>query len=246
MGSSSSRTPPVREVDHERLVGGLSAIVGSYVVLRSMAFLGDAIAHSVLPGVAVGFLVSGRGDRRALFWWALLTAILVSLGVGWTSRQGRIKEETAIGIVFAGMFSLGIALMSTVRGFAVDPLLQGVPDRLVRPDARHDPPPPGRLLPVPPPHPDRDNGRRLPPDGRARPDARDADHAGYDRVSPRQEAAGDEILSGIIGLYLSFYFGIASGAAIVLVAIGFFLIVLLVSPRRGFIRRILRSAKEGG
>lgn len=102
------------------LVGGVCSVVGTFVVLRSMAFLGDAIAHSVLPGVATGMLVSGRGDRRGLFWWALGTSVLVALGVGWVGRRGRIREETAIGIVFAGAFALGIALLSRVRGFAVD------------------------------------------------------------------------------------------------------------------------------
>ena len=55
-------------------VGGLCAVVGSFVVLRGMAFMGDAIAHSILPGLAGSILTAGRGDRRALFWWALVTA----------------------------------------------------------------------------------------------------------------------------------------------------------------------------
>ena len=102
------------------LVGGICSLVGCYVVLRGMAFLGDALAHSILPGVAVGFLLEGRGERRALFWWALATAVLVALGIGTISQKGRLREDTAIGIVFAGMFALGIALISTVRGSAVD------------------------------------------------------------------------------------------------------------------------------
>jgi ABC-type Mn2+/Zn2+ transport system permease subunit len=110
----------IRALVASALVGGLCSVVGTFVVLRSMAFLGDAIAHSVLPGIAAGVLVAGRGDRRSLFWWALGTSILVALGIGWVSRRGRIREETAIGIVFAGTFALGIALLSTVRGFAVD------------------------------------------------------------------------------------------------------------------------------
>ena len=110
----------VRALIAATMVGGLCAIVGAYVVLRSMAFLGDALAHSVLPGVAIGLLVSGKGDRRALFWWALGTAIAVALAVGWISQRSRLREDTSIGIVFAGMFALGIALISTVKGFAVD------------------------------------------------------------------------------------------------------------------------------
>jgi len=110
----------VRALVASVLVGGLCSVVGAFVVLRSMAFLGDAIAHSVLPGIATGMLVAGRGDRRSLFWWALATSVLVALGIGWVSRRGRLREETAIGIVFAGTFALGIALLSRVRGFALD------------------------------------------------------------------------------------------------------------------------------
>lgn len=110
----------VRALIASVLVGGLCSVVGAFVVLRSMAFLGDAIAHSVLPGIATGMLVAGRGDRRSLFWWALATSVLVALGIGWVSRRGRLREETAIGIVFAGTFALGIALLSRVRGFALD------------------------------------------------------------------------------------------------------------------------------
>ena len=62
------------------VVGAVSAIVGTYVVLRGMAFFGDALAHAILPGVAVGYLVGG-GARSALFWWAMLTAVLVSFDV---------------------------------------------------------------------------------------------------------------------------------------------------------------------
>jgi len=109
----------VRGLIASALVGGLCAAMGTFVVLRGMAFFGDALAHAILPGVAVGYLATG-GGRRPLFWWALATAILVALGIGAVSHRGRLKEDTAIGIVFAGMFALGIALISTVRGYAVD------------------------------------------------------------------------------------------------------------------------------
>jgi manganese/iron transport system permease protein len=101
------------------LVGMVCAVVGTYVVLRGMAFFGDALSHTILPGIASGYLVSG-GDRGALFWWALATAIASALGIGAISRGARLKEDTAIGIVFAGMFALGIALISTATSSAVD------------------------------------------------------------------------------------------------------------------------------
>lgn len=101
------------------MVGIVCAVVGTYVVLRGMAFFGDALAHAILPGVAVGYLVGG-GAREPLFWWALITAIISSLGIGAISRSTKIKEDTAIGIIFAGMFALGVALISTVRSYTVD------------------------------------------------------------------------------------------------------------------------------
>lgn len=101
------------------LVGIVCAVVGTYVVLRGMAFFGDALAHTILPGIALGYLVSG-GAREPLFWWALGTAVVSALGIGAVSRNAQIREDTAIGIIFAGMFALGIALISTVRSYAVD------------------------------------------------------------------------------------------------------------------------------
>ena len=101
------------------LVGIVCAVVGTYVVLRGMAFFGDALAHTILPGIALGYLVTG-GAREPLFWWALGTAIVASLGIGAISKNAEIKEDTAIGIIFAGMFALGIALISTVRSYTVD------------------------------------------------------------------------------------------------------------------------------
>jgi len=101
------------------LVGIVCAIVGTYVVLRGMAFFGDALAHTILPGIALGYIISG-GARDTLFWWALGTAVVAALGIGAISKHAQVKEDTAIGIIFAGMFALGIALISTVRSYAVD------------------------------------------------------------------------------------------------------------------------------
>ena len=101
------------------IVGVVCSIVGTYVVLRGMAFFGSALAHSVLPGLAAGYLVTGA-TRGVLFWWGLATAILVSLGIGVVSKAARLREDTAIGILFAAMFALGIALISSAGSYAVD------------------------------------------------------------------------------------------------------------------------------
>jgi len=101
------------------MVGIVCAVVGAYVVLRGLAFFGDALAHAILPGIAVGYLV-GDGARQPLFWWALIAAVISSLGIGAISRTTKIKEDTAIGIVFAGAFALGVALISSVRSYSVD------------------------------------------------------------------------------------------------------------------------------
>lgn len=101
------------------LVGVVCALVGCYVVLRGMAFLGDALSHAILPGLAIGYLAS-TGDPTSLFWWALGAAVLSSVAISALSRGGRLKQDTAIGIVFAGMFALGVALISTIRSSAID------------------------------------------------------------------------------------------------------------------------------
>jgi ABC-type Mn2+/Zn2+ transport system permease subunit len=101
------------------VVGAVCATVGTFIVLRGMAFFGDALAHAILPGVALGYILGG-GARGPLVLWGLIAAIVAALGVGTISRNGDIKEDTAIGVVFAGMFALGIALISTRQGYAVD------------------------------------------------------------------------------------------------------------------------------
>lgn len=109
----------VRGIIAAIIVGIICAVVGTYVVLRGMAFFGDALAHTILPGVATGYLLGG-GARAPLFWWGLIAAIISSLAIGTISRNTKVREDTAIGIIFAGMFALGIAMISTVRSYSVD------------------------------------------------------------------------------------------------------------------------------
>ncbi len=97
------------------IVGVLCAVIGCYVVLRGMAFLGDALAHAILPGIAIAYLLQG-----SLMLGALAAAVAVALLIGLFSRQGTIREDTAIGILFAAALSLGVALISSIRSYAVD------------------------------------------------------------------------------------------------------------------------------
>jgi manganese/iron transport system permease protein len=97
------------------IVGIVCSIVGCYVVLRSMAFLGDALAHAILPGIAIAYLVGGN-----LMIGALLASVIVALGIGFFSRHGTIREDTAIGVLFSAALALGIAIISTIRSHAVD------------------------------------------------------------------------------------------------------------------------------
>ena len=97
------------------IVGVVCAVIGCYVVLRSMAFLGDALAHAILPGVAVAYLVGVN-----LLVGALVAGLLVAVGISFVSRAGTIKEDTAIGIFFAAALALGVVLISTMNAYAVD------------------------------------------------------------------------------------------------------------------------------
>lgn len=97
------------------MVGVVCAVIGCYVVLRSMAFLGDAMAHAILPGVALAYILGGN-----LTVGALIAAIIVALGIGLLSSKGAVREDTAIGILFSAALALGIALISSIRTYAVD------------------------------------------------------------------------------------------------------------------------------
>lgn len=94
------------------LIGATCSLLGVYVVLRRMAFMGDAIAHTTLPGLVVAYL-----NQWNLFFGAIIAAIITALGIGWLSRREQLREDTAIGVLFSGMFALGIVLISTARSY---------------------------------------------------------------------------------------------------------------------------------
>lgn len=96
-------------------VGVVCSVLGTYVILQGMAFFGDALSHAILPGIVLAYLA---GWPLAV--GALLFGILAALGIGVLSEREEIREDTAIGIVFAGSFALGVALLSTTGSYATD------------------------------------------------------------------------------------------------------------------------------
>ena len=100
------------------VVSVAAGMVGVFVVLRGLAFLGDAVAHTQLAGAAVALVLGGGAVLITL--GAGIAAVLTALGVALLTLRGRLREDTAIGIMFAGFFALGVLLISRQRTFAVD------------------------------------------------------------------------------------------------------------------------------
>lgn len=101
------------------LVGGINAVVGCFVVVRGMAFLGDALTHTILPGIALSYTASGS-IGSSLFVGGLGAGIVSALVIAWLTRSDRLKEDSAVAIVFVTMFALGIAIVSTQSSYAID------------------------------------------------------------------------------------------------------------------------------
>lgn len=98
------------------LVGATCALVGSYVVLKGLAFIGDALAHVAFTGIVVAFLAG-----FSFYVGALTAAVAAGLGIGWVTRRVGLSTDTAIGIVFSGVFALGVVLMAIgIRTYTVD------------------------------------------------------------------------------------------------------------------------------
>jgi ABC-type Mn2+/Zn2+ transport system permease subunit len=251
------------------MVGIVCPVIGTYIVLRGMAFLGDALAHIILPGVVIAFLL---GWPLAV--GALLMGIAAAISIGALTERGLLKEDTAIGVIFAGLFALGVALLSATGNYAVDlahflfgnllgvttadlwltfwlatGVLCGIAlffkelmvisfDSMLAVTLRL----PARFLRylllilvavtivislqvvgialmlamlITPAAAASLLTRRL--------------------VSMMIWAAGMGVLSGVIGVYVSFYLDIASGPAVVLVATAVFMLVFLFAPDRGIV-----------
>ena len=98
------------------LVGSACGLVGNYLMLRRMALVGDAISHSVLPGIAIAFLFSGSRNSFAMFAGALLAGIVTTVIIEAIHRNSRIKQDAAIGIAFTTLFAIGVILISIFAG----------------------------------------------------------------------------------------------------------------------------------
>ena len=96
------------------LIGFTNGFLGAFVVLRRMALMADSLSHSLLPGLAVGVMLFGLAPA-GLFIGALVAALFVALGAQLLARSSRLKEDTALGILYTVAFSLGIVLISFVK-----------------------------------------------------------------------------------------------------------------------------------
>lgn len=100
-------------------IGISCGLIGTYIMLRRMSLIGDALAHAVLPGVVVSFMVAGKSEI-ALFIGAVVSGIVTVLLIGFVNRNSKIKEDTSIGIIFTGAFALGILLVSQLKQVHID------------------------------------------------------------------------------------------------------------------------------
>src|SRR5436309_5481303 len=96
-------------------MGAVTGAIGTFVVLRGLSFIGDALSHAIFPGVIIAFLLGA-----SIFWGALLFGVLTSIAIGVVATHQRVKEDSAIGVLFAGTFALGVVLISSSKNFTRD------------------------------------------------------------------------------------------------------------------------------
>jgi ABC-type Mn2+/Zn2+ transport system permease subunit len=105
----------VRALIASTLVGIICAVVGTYVVLKGISFIGDGISHAAFPGVVAAFIL-----QIPFYLGAAIAAVATALAIGFVSRRGFLRMDTAIGVLFAGTFALGVFLFSTISGYVAD------------------------------------------------------------------------------------------------------------------------------
>ena len=105
----------VRALVASALVGISCAVVGSFVVLKGMSFIGDAVSHAAFPGVVIAYLLG-----VPIIIGGSVAAIGTALGIGALTRRSGLRSDAVIGVLFAGMFALGVALFSAIPNFVGD------------------------------------------------------------------------------------------------------------------------------
>jgi manganese/iron transport system permease protein len=97
------------------LVGVVCAVMGTFVVLKGLAFIGDAVSHAALPGLVIAFMLG-----IPLYIGGAIAAVGTAIAIGAVARRGGLRFDTAVGVLFAGTFALGILLFSTIRNYTTD------------------------------------------------------------------------------------------------------------------------------
>jgi ABC-type Mn2+/Zn2+ transport system permease subunit len=97
------------------LVGIVCAVMGAFVVLRGLAFIGDAVSHAAFPGLVIAYLLG-----IPLYIGGGVAAVATALAIGAVSRRGSLRFDTAVGVLFAGTFAFGILLFSTIQNYVAD------------------------------------------------------------------------------------------------------------------------------
>jgi manganese/iron transport system permease protein len=97
------------------LVGIVCAVMGTFVVLKGLAFIGDAVSHAAFPGLVIAFILG-----LPLYLGGAVASIGTALAIGFVSRRGRLRFDTTVGVLFAGTFALGILLFSTIKNYVAD------------------------------------------------------------------------------------------------------------------------------
>jgi manganese/iron transport system permease protein len=105
----------IRALVASALVGVVCAVVGTYVVLRGIAFIGDAIAHAGFPGVVAAYMLG-----IPFYIGAAVAAVSTALAIGWVTKRAGIRQDTAIGVLFAGTCALGVFMFSAIKGYVAD------------------------------------------------------------------------------------------------------------------------------
>ena len=97
------------------IVGVVCAVMGTFVVLKGLAFIGDAVSHAAFPGLVVAYIIGAP-----LYIGGAVAAIATALAIGLVTRRSRLRFDTSVGVLFAGTFAFGVMMFSTIKGYVAD------------------------------------------------------------------------------------------------------------------------------